>query len=181
MKNPNTKEWWDEKFENGKWTNPNYLQLRSKEYMFLTNVLPRHKEFSLLDIGCASGYGLNFIRESFPLANLHGLDFSEVAIDRARESYPEIEFECADIQTYEFPKKYTYIVIVRALEHFTEPFSIVDRCLEHAIKSVIISTPLLDECVEHVNYFCLRDFSDYVFNQLPSKNGLKLDIQKEAK
>ncbi len=181
IKNPNTKKWWDGKFENGKWTDLRYIRLRLEEYMFLMDILPRHEEFSLLDIGCASGYGLNFIKEHFPLANLCGLDFSEVAIGRAKESYPEIEFECADIQTYEFSKNYTYIIIVKALEHLTEPFSILDRCLEYAIESVIISTPPSDECVEHVNYFCLRDFSNYIVNNLSSRNGLKLDIQKVTK
>ena len=84
IKNPNTKKWWDGKFENGKWTDLRYIRLRLEEYMFLMDILPRHEEFSLLDIGCASGYGLNFIKEHFPLANLCGLDFSEVAIGQKR-------------------------------------------------------------------------------------------------
>ncbi|KKK55449.1 hypothetical protein LCGC14_3074430, partial [marine sediment metagenome] len=117
MNNPNTKEWWDEKFRNGKWTKPMYIADRLKKYNFLMNILPKDEEFSLLEIGCASGYGLNLVKKNFPLASLHGIDFSGVAIDRAKEMYPEISFKHEDIQTYKFLRKYDYIVMTRTLEH----------------------------------------------------------------
>ena len=180
MKNPNTEKWWDDKFRNSKWTEPDYIMDRLKRYNFLMNVLPSNGRFSLLDIGCASGYGLNLIKENYPLASLHGLDFSGVAIGKAREAYPEIEFEHGDIQDYKFSKKYDYIVLTRTLEHLTDPFVIIDKCLEYA-ESVIINTPPPDECNEHVSRFYLRNFHGYIFDELPSGKGLKLAIHKRRK
>ncbi len=180
MKNPNTEKCWDDKFRNSKWTNPDYIMYRLKKYNFLMNVLPSNKKFSLLDIGCAFGYGLNLIKEHFSLASLHGLDFSRVAIDRAKEMYPEIEFEHEDIQSYEFSRKYDYIVLTRTLEHLTKPFSIIDKCLEYA-ESVIINIPPPDEDKEHINSFYLRNFHSYIFEELPSEKGLKLVIHGKKK
>ncbi len=133
MKNPNTEKWWDEKFRNSKWTNQRYIMDRLKRYNFLVNILPKDKEFSLLEIGCASGYGLNLIKENFPLTSLYGIDFSGVAIGRAKEIYPAISFKHEDIQTYEFLRKYDYIVMTRTLEHLTDPFSVIDKCLDYAV------------------------------------------------
>lgn len=180
MKNPNTEKYWDNKFRNSKWADPKNITNRLKGYNFLMNILPRDRRFSLLGIGCAFGYGLNLIRENFPLAKLYGLDLSEVAIGRAKEMYSGIEFEHKDIQNYEFPRKYDYIVLTRTLEHLTEPFAIIDKCLEYT-ESVIISTPLPDKCKEHINCFYLRHFHNYIFDELPSGNGLKLVIHKKRK
>ncbi len=176
MKNPNTEKWWDEKFRKGKWTKPTYIKNRLKVYNFLMNILPNNKKFSLLEIGCAFGYGINLVKENFPLASLHGLDFSGVAIDRAREAYPEIKFEHGDIQDYKFSRKYDYIVLTRTLEHLTDPFVIIDKCLDYAVKSVIVNIPMVDEDAAHVNSFRLQDFDGYIFDELPSENGPKLVI-----
>jgi len=180
MRNPNTEKWWDRKFRNSKWTNPNYIMDRLKKYNFLMNVLPSNKKFSLLEIGCASGYGLNLIKENFPLASLYGIDFSRVAIERARELYPEIEFEYGDIQSYEFSRKYDYIIMTRTLEHLTKPFAIIDKCLKYA-KAVVINTPPPDKHKEHVSCFRIRNFHSYIFDELPSESGLKLVIYKKRK
>ncbi len=178
MKNPNTEKWWDEKFRNGKWTEPDYIMDRLKRYNFLMNILPKDKEFSLLDIGCASGYGLNLIKENFPLASLHGIDFSRVAIDRARNLYPGIRFKYGDIQDCEISRGYDYIVMIRTLEHLTKPFSIIGKCLDYT-KSIIVSTPIPDKCGAHISCFDLRSFDDYIFDELPSESGLKLVVYKK--
>jgi hypothetical protein len=44
---------------------------------------------------------------------------------------------CAD----SLPNTYDYISIVETLEHFDRPFFILDKCLGHARKSVIVSVP----------------------------------------
>lgn len=177
MKNPNTKECWEKKFESGSFSDTGHIiRGRLKHYRFLANILPRGKKFSLFEIGCAFGYGLKFIEKNFPLARLYGLDFSEVAIRRAEKEYPSINFEIGDIQSYKFIRKYGYIAIIRTLEHLTKPFAIVDECLRYATDAVIISIPSSAHHRLHINLFRLHDFDDYVFDELSSKKGLKLMI-----
>lgn len=50
---------------------------------------------SVLDIGCGPGNSTNKLAGRFPAAHLIGIDSSENMLERARKTYPELEFkEC---------------------------------------------------------------------------------------
>jgi len=181
VKNPNTKKYWDKKFENSSFSDMGHIPHRVKLYRFLVDILPRDKKFSLFEIGCGSGYGLEFIEKNFPLAKLYGLDFSEVAIKKAKKKYPNINFEIGDIQSYKFIRKYSYIAMIRTLEHLTKPFAIIDECLKYTTDAVIIDLPGSVSDPFHVNVFNFHDFDNYAFDELsvtkrPMKWPLKLII-----
>lgn len=169
-KNINTKKYWNKKLANvtkkvgGLW--------RIKVYKFLLDILPQDKKFSLLDIGCALGDGLAFLQRYFPLADLYGLDFSDVGIREAKKRHPEIKFICANIYSYEFNYKYSYMTIIRTLEHFTKPFLVLDKCLNFANRCVLLNIPSPKlKCREHVYKFYPDSFEGYTtkdFTKNPS-------------
>lgn len=160
MENINTPKYWDEKFTR---LIPVTRTWRTNKYEFLLNYLPKWRKFSLLDIGCAFGDGLALIQEHFPKAELFGLDFSLVAIRRATQKYKDINFICADINGFEFYRCFSYILLVRTLEHLDDPFTLIDKCLDYATQAVVVSVPnprYRDN--EHIHKFHESDFDDYM-------------------
>ncbi len=133
--NPNTKEYWNKKLSrlNGNW--------RTSHYELILDLLPKGKDFKLLDVGCAFGDGCELIKEEYPDAEITGIDFSEVGIESAKEKGSNIEYKTVDVLKDSIPGTFDHITIIQTLEHFDDPFFVVEKCLEHTKNSLIISTP----------------------------------------
>lgn len=138
--NPNTKKFWDDKLSGfaAFWRNENYYGI--------LDLFPQDKEFSLLDIGCAIGDGCELLQEKFPKAKITGVDISDVGIEKAKQKTKSVQYLVLDILKQPIPKKYDYITIIQTLEHFDNPFAVVDKCLKHVRKSIIISVPYNQKC-----------------------------------
>jgi len=95
---------------------------------------------SLLDIGCGTGYGLEYIQDQKPNAALSGCDYSGYAIQKATEQYPNIIFFEHDISKDELIRSYDYILLLETLEHLDDPISVIEKLLKHC-KYLIISVP----------------------------------------
>ena len=135
LTNINTPEYWDKKLlSKGEcW--------RDFPYKFLLKFLPKNEKFSLLDIGCALGDGCILLKKEFPLAEISGADFSKVAIEKAKRKTNQVSFFVLDILKQNPPKKYDYIILIHILEHFNNPYLIVDKCLHFVRKALIIECP----------------------------------------
>lgn len=78
----------------------------------VTNVSIRKYEInSLLEVGCGLGAFTNFMVKNNPLVNVEGIDVSETAIQKARISYPDINFKVGDLLEYS-EKKLDYDAIL---------------------------------------------------------------------
>lgn len=133
--NPNTKAYWNKRLAQveGFWRDENYLHI--------LDLLPTEKEFTLLDIGCALGDGCRLLKKRFPQAEITGVDISEVGIARAGQKSGDIKYAVLDILKDPVPETYDYIAIIETLEHFDEPFPVIDKCLGHVRESIIVSVP----------------------------------------
>jgi 2-polyprenyl-3-methyl-5-hydroxy-6-metoxy-1,4-benzoquinol methylase len=114
---------------------------RNFPYEFLLDVLPKDTAFSLLDIGCAMGDGCELLKKHFPQAHISGVDFSIVGIEKAKSNLSQVNYFLLDISQEEPPQEYDYITLVHILEHFNDPFPIVDKCLKFVKKALYIITP----------------------------------------
>jgi 2-polyprenyl-3-methyl-5-hydroxy-6-metoxy-1,4-benzoquinol methylase len=160
--NLNSKRYWNDKlseFENF-WRNENYY--------YLFDLFPEDKEFSLLDIGCALGDGCELLQEKFPRAKITGIDISDVGIEKAKKKTKKVNYRVMDILKDPIPEKYDYIIIVQTLEHFDDPFVVVDKCLGHIKSALIVSTPYypessgkITEVSEHRYTFNENTFKNY--------------------
>ena len=81
--NVNTKRYWNKKLSTFK----NYW--RDESYLCFEGFFPKNESFSLLDIGCALGDGTERLSQFFPLAKIFGVDFSAVAIEKAKQKIQE--------------------------------------------------------------------------------------------
>lgn len=73
----------------------------------LVRAIPYDKdaEFSVLDIGCGTGHGIELIAESYPNAHITGIDFSFRMIQKAGQNlakYSNITLLFADVNKFHF-------------------------------------------------------------------------------
>jgi SAM-dependent methyltransferase len=84
----------------------------------------------ILDIGCASGDFLYYLRQRFPKATLQGMDVSPSLLSAAQSKVPEAAFRAADINANDFVPPALYDVVYMAGVH-----SIFDSC-ERWVKNI---------------------------------------------
>lgn len=108
----NLKKWVDDEYSKVE-TDPWGLDWRpSQQYRYakVIEALNKHagkKDLSIADIGCATGVFTNYIYDNCRSNNIDlvGMDISPLAVTRASQSYPHINFIESDIQ--QFSEKYT--------------------------------------------------------------------------
>jgi hypothetical protein len=112
--------WWNNYFTpGGGWeTNGGKNQTRVFAETFCQHVkFSDRSEFTLLDVGCALGDALIVFYGKYPKAILHGIDISEVGINRCKEQLGSIaSFSVCTID--EINGHYQIIYISNVLEHF---------------------------------------------------------------
>jgi SAM-dependent methyltransferase len=87
--------------------NPEVLYQKLAQEAALVRALqcarPEHETARVLDVGCGDGTTLlGFLRLGFAPGNLHGIDFQEERIARAKETCPSIHFAHGDAAKLEF-------------------------------------------------------------------------------
>lgn len=114
--------WWEAYFApGGGWeTNGGRRQTRIFAQAFADRSgLAPGSSFSLLDVGCALGDGLEVLHRRFPLADLFGIDFSPMAIKRCQTELKGIaSFSVQDM--LQLTHWYDIIFISNVLEHFID-------------------------------------------------------------
>jgi len=101
-------------------------------------------DFRILDIGCGEGHITAKIHDSFPSAEISGLDYSVSAIAKASVLYSGIEFIVADAYSPPYCDEYFDIVVCNNLwEHTPDPLHLL-AAISRTLKSgghIVISTP----------------------------------------
>ena len=118
--------------------------------VFLKNdpVFPREKqryewaaqnilEGSVLEIGCSTGYGFQFL----PTKAYVGLDYDPIIVDVAKNQHwsDDATFYQADINNYELGR-YTNIIAFEVIEHLDNGLEIVEKLKQHC-KRLLITVP----------------------------------------
>lgn len=80
------------------------------------------KGLRLLDIACGQGFFLEVLEKRLPDLELHGLDFSEIALDFARTRLTRTELIQESAYNLPYPDEhFDYCVNLGSLEHFDQP------------------------------------------------------------
>jgi len=89
----------------------------------LNHLKNRVKSKSLLEVGCGLGYVVNFFNKNSHLV-CEGVDISEIAIDKAKLSFPQYVFHKLDIQDDLLcvRKKYDIVILNKVLWYVLEKF-----------------------------------------------------------
>lgn len=141
----NSKQYWDRRFENDWESNSGREQT-----MFFANIaienIPswliadiNNNKLNICDVGCAEGDSIPIINNKFYKSEVIGLDFSEHAINKAKSYYPHYKFQCSAIE--EIEESFDVIFSSNVLEHFSNPFNILENILSKTRKHLILLLP----------------------------------------
>ena len=138
---------------------------RNKDYRYINDIFNLSMlEGSLLDVGCALGDSLIYLRKKCPKINRFiGIDFSPRAIETCRNN-PELsamEFYQHNI-IKSLPEKYDNIICLATLEHLEDPETAMKNLSDATNQLLIIGVPYLNRRPDknHIWSFDEYDFSD---------------------
>lgn len=141
----NSKEYWDDRFSTN-WALYDGIGQSAFFYMLILQNLSKNvtkdifeANLSICDVGCAEGEGVYLFAGYFPNSSVVGIDFSDIAISNAKSKYPGYNFICEDMTCSS--ESYDVLVSSNVLEHFTDPYNIVNTIVPKARKYFVMLVP----------------------------------------
>ena len=132
----------------------------------IKRLLARIAPSSVVDLGCGNGQLLSELHARWPHVRLAGVDLSAPRIEANRESIPEIEWICADLQqpvggaTAPLPQEFDTVIASEIIEHLDNPALLLSHARSFARQDghLILSTqsgPVreTERRVGHVRHF----------------------------
>jgi len=160
--NINNENYWDNFY--GAVETEALRQMRLFFYYNLSKYLHKKGKKSLLEIGCGTGHGLNYLSTVNKNYRYIGFDLSEKAIEVGKKKYSHLKLAQGDIIQHDIKRNYDDILIVQTLEHFYKPLKLVDTLLKRCNR-LIISVPYkncLSKGKAHMSTgFSKKGFVDY--------------------
>ncbi len=154
----NSTQYWDQRFiadwkENNGIAQSQFFSRVAVDNLpaWFTRYVKQHQP-SFCDWGCAMGNGTKILHELLSLQNITGIDFSTVAIEEARSTYPAINFIATDISKDEDFPQFDIIFSSNTLEHFNNPWEILEKLSRFAKKFIVILIPF-QEYNRHFEHF----------------------------
>lgn len=170
MKNINTQEYWNKRFETGNWKLNGGQEQSEFFYKIAIDLLPdwlvreiMSKSYSICDIGCAEGDGTALLYDNFFNSEIYGIDFSEEGIELAKSKFNNIQFNVGDIK--KFICQQDVLFSSNTLEHFRAPWSIVEDIVKGHQKYTVLLLPYNE--VKRID----EHFSSFGSNSIPMKIG----------
>lgn len=105
------------------------------------------QKLALVDWGCAQGDGTCVWAEHIDAHQIIGVDFSPVAIEQAIQRYPNIRFINDDwlLETSNPPDQFDIVFSSNTLEHFREPYRVLNKLCDHAEKAIVLALPYREQ------------------------------------
>jgi len=158
----NSAQYWDHRFL-ADWKENNGIEQSRFFSRLAVDNLPawfvhyiKQDQPSFCDWGCAMGNGTDVLHELLSLKNITGVDFSNTAIEQARTSYPDIDFIAADVLNDGHLPQFDIIFTSNTLEHFDDPWLILEKLSRFAKKFMVILIPF-QEYDRHFEHFYTFD------------------------
>jgi len=161
----NSKEYWEARFASKDWDvnggKEQALFFAKLACSLMPDFLKKdllENAWTVIDVGCASGEGTAYFAEQFPSCHFIGQDFSESAIQSAKEAFDNCEFAVSDV--YKDSMAADVVYSSNTLEHLQNPQEIMVRMCQHAKNYVVHLLPFEDplRIPEHINIFSLDSF-----------------------
>jgi glycosyltransferase involved in cell wall biosynthesis len=163
----NSKDYWDRRFETD-WKERGGVEQSAFFSRIAIDNIPswlkteiQGKGYHVCDWGCAFGDGTQYLKNGLNIQKITGVDFSDAAIDYARNVYPGIDFLAADFTKKLPTSTYDVLFTSNTLEHFDKPWSVLNKIASIAKAHIIVLVPFkeYDRFEEH--------FYTFDFNNIP--------------
>jgi SAM-dependent methyltransferase len=147
-----------------------YAFRRGERIKQLITKLPLNSEITILDYGCGQGRYIGILEGVFPDAEINGCDISNIAIDKAKNSYPKHRFtQFTDITPYQ-GNTFDFILSMEVFEHVDDIFKTLND-ISRILKVggyLVFSTPCANAfSLEHVKCSLKKNGIQ------PSKDGFR--------
>lgn len=132
-----------------------YLQIgfgpRQNEYymeQILQRLNSRVKDYlarqcaTLIDVGCAMGFGTIKLARTFPSVQTYGLEVNRHAVENGARLFPAIDFRYEE--NGQLQNHYDVIVSSHCLEHYLDPLDMLLELLVKANRYCIILAPYME-------------------------------------
>ncbi|SHM75969.1 Glycosyltransferase involved in cell wall bisynthesis [Anaerosporobacter mobilis DSM 15930] len=174
----NSKEYWNNRFETNDWDINMGREQSTYFYELMTDLLPewlkleiKQQDYSIIDMGCAEGQGVPILSQYFG-KKIVGVDFSNNAIQIARNLYPDYEFEVGDINEREDLVDIT--IMSNILEHFHQPFDTLKKVSKYTKEFILVQIPFMETNLMPEHHYTFK------YNNIPISIGdFKLICYKE--
>ncbi|HXR02826.1 MAG TPA: trans-aconitate 2-methyltransferase [Pseudomonas sp.] len=93
-----------------------FEQQRTRPVRDLVAAIPSQSVELAIDLGCGPGNSTQVLAERFPNARITGLDSSQDMLNEARQRLPDLEFELADIDSWNPQPTYDVILANASLQ-----------------------------------------------------------------
>lgn len=147
---PKSRAQWELEYRSGDWDYLSELAERPVQMVVLGYAIHHHQTPSVLDVGCGDGVLFSMLQR-FPLAEYHGVDLSEEAIERVRRrvdttsgnsGVSRTEFSRADYETFAPSRAYDVIVFNNSLMYADDPLWVLERFANYLAPNGIIVASL---------------------------------------
>lgn len=123
------------------------------------SVFPKGTIHSMADVGCGDGYFCHWIRQRADVRRVVGIDGSLARIQRAANTYPDVEFSCGKLPRLSASdEEFQVVTCIEVLEHQKDPVEVVREIARIAKERVVITVPDRSEVQEVLCPQCLRTF-----------------------
>lgn len=173
-KNLNTVKFWNKQFK----AEYNYMKKGGepgKDSMFrweidrmelMAELIP--VKGTVLDVSCGMGSFTRFLKARLPFVEVSGFDFSDFAIEKAKEIDSRIDYKVGDV--YDMPYKdnsFQTLTAGEILEHLEHPNKFLKECKRVLKKNgrIIITTPIFEgelKSEEHIKEYTGQELLDLV-------------------
>jgi len=174
----NTKNKWEDKHIqqydiNKPYDFSNYDNVESQGYNAVASRILKENQSifsrkSLHELGCAGGDFSSYIK-NYTLKDweVSAEDFSEVAINAAKNRSPNVNFFVNDFLLNRITKNYGCIAMFETIEHIEEGtnYEIIDNILDHCEYAIISTVDTEDDCFgEHISHYKIDTFDNRGYN-----------------
>ena len=139
--------------------------LHVKRYFMASSFMPTSG--TILDLGCGCGYGSYLLANEHPLRNVTGIDYSEEAVEYAREHYSlcNNSFAVMDLQL-DTDNKYLAdgIIATEVLEHIPDWAAFMNNVIKWLVPGgvLFVAVPFRDDTAGRNQYHV----KDWPFDEL---------------
>ncbi len=170
-------------------TNPIQRALIGHFHKRVAELVLARQPSEILEVGCGEAYVLAALREAGVKCPIHGVDFSETAIEHARRRVPDATFAVEDARAIaQSGRKYDMVLMLEVLEHLPDAQYMLSVLPRLAKRHVIVSVPwepffrglnfmrgkhlwALGNDPEHIQHWGRREFQKLVGEHLVVKDA----------
>jgi SAM-dependent methyltransferase len=138
----------------------------------------------ILEVGCGEGYVLSALRQAGVQCPMHGIDFSETAIEHAKARVPDATFAVQDARELASSgRRYDLVLMIEVLEHLEDAQAMLAVLAKLSKHHVVVSVPwepffrglnflrgkhlsALGNDPEHIQHWGRREFQRWVGREL---------------